>query len=354
MLSNLSDTLFFLLRVLIAVGGGFIVGLIVAWIIFSIFKRYGKDEDNVLFRSINRNLRRPAFFFIPVVFALLSLPFTGLGAEGQQTMGRILEIMLYLFGAWMIIETTDVVGDLIKNAYRIDVKDNLQERKIITQLVYVKRLVAVVVFTIAVAFILLQFEKVRELGAGLLTSAGVAGIIIGFAAQKSIANLLAGFQLAFTQPIRIDDVVIVEGEWGRIEEITLTYVVIRIWDLRRLVVPLNYFNEKPFQNWTRTSADILGTVFLYLDYSVPIDAIRQELTRLLENNDLWDGRVNGVQVTDSKERYIEVRALMSAADASKAWDLRCYARENLIAFIRENYPDSLPKTRVEMGKGEEN
>ncbi len=154
------------------------------------------------------------------------------------------------------------------------------------------------VFIVAVAFILLQFDKVRELGTGLLTSAGVAGIIIGLAAQKSIANLLAGFQLAFTQPIRIDDVVIVENEWGKIEEITLTYVVVRIWDERRLVVPLNYFNEKPFQNWTRSSSQLLAYVFLYTDYRVSVDALRQKFTDLLEGNPLWDNRVNVVQVTN--------------------------------------------------------
>ena len=174
----------------------------------------------------------------------------------------------------------------------------------------------------------------------------VAGIVVGFAAQRSIATLLAGFQIALTQPIRVDDVVIVENEWGRVEDITLTYVVVRVWDLRRLVVPITYFIEQPFQNWTRSSAEILGTVFLYVDYTVPLDAVRAELTRLLETSRYWDGKVNVLQVTDAKEHTLEIRALASAADASLAWDLRCEIREKLVAFIQRNYPASLPRLRA--------
>ncbi|RYZ24858.1 MAG: mechanosensitive ion channel, partial [Chitinophagaceae bacterium] len=181
-----------------------------------------------------------------------------------------------------------------------------------------------------------------------LTGVGIGGIIIGFAAQKSLGNLLAGFQIAFTQPIRIDDVLIVEGEWGKVEEITLTYVVVNIWDQRRLILPITYFIEKPFQNWTRVSAELLGTVFLYLDYTIPIEPLRQEMTRLLSSNPLWDKRVNVVQVTDStKDSSIEVRFLMSASNSSRAFDLRCNIREAMIAFIQTNYPESLPKKRLE-------
>jgi small-conductance mechanosensitive channel len=172
------------------------------------------------------------------------------------------------------------------------------------------------------------------------------GIIIGFAAQRSIANLFAGVQLALTQPIRLDDVVIVEGEWGRIEEVTMTYVVVAIWDMRRLVVPLSYFIEKPFQNWTRVSSDILGTVFIYTDYNVPVNTLREELTRLLTQAALWNGEVNVLQVTDAKASMVELRALMSAKDSGTAFDLRVHVREKLIEFLQKNYPESLPKTRV--------
>jgi small-conductance mechanosensitive channel len=200
------------------------------------------------------------------------------------------------------------------------------------------------VFTLA--SMLMVFDSVRQFGASILASAGIAGIIVGFAAQRSIATLLAGFQIALTQPIRLDDVVIVENEWGRIEEITLTYVVVRVWDLRRLVVPITYFIEQPFQNWTRSSADILGTVFLYVDYGVPLDAIRVEFARILQASRYWDRKVSVLQVTDAKEHTLELRALASAADASLAWDLRCEIREKLIMFIQHTYPESLPRFRA--------
>jgi small-conductance mechanosensitive channel len=201
---------------------------------------------------------------------------------------------------------------------------------------------------VTLATALMTFEKVRQLGTTLLASAGIAGIIIGIAAQRSIAALIAGVQMALTQPIRVDDVVIVENEWGRIEEITLTYVVVRIWDLRRLIVPTTYFLEKPFQNWTRVSTDLLGTVFLYVDYTVPVEEVRAELKRLAENSELWDGQVCVLQVTDTTEHAMQLRVLVSASDASNAWTLRCEVREKLVEFIQKNYPRSLPRLRADV------
>ena len=173
---------------------------------------------------------------------------------------------------------------------------------------------------------------------------------MGFASQKILGGMLAGVQLAFTQPIRLDDVVVVENEWGRIEEINLTYVVVKIWDERRLILPTTYFIEKPFQNWTRTNADILGTVFIYTDYNVPLEKLRNELNRLLQTTDLWDGKTSAMEVTDSTDRTMEIRALMSAENSSKAFDLRVFIRENLILFIQQQYPESLPKSRIVMAK----
>jgi small-conductance mechanosensitive channel len=181
---------------------------------------------------------------------------------------------------------------------------------------------------------------------GLFASAGVAGIIIGFSAQKAIGTLIAGIQIAFAQPFRLDDAVVVEGEWGWIEEINLTYVVVRIWDQRRLVLPTTYFLEKPFQNWTRTSADIIGSVFLYTDYTISFDALREELDRILAVTPLWDKKVKVLQVTDSKELTVEIRILVSAKNSPTAWDLRVHVREKMIEFIQKNYPDALPKSRV--------
>jgi small-conductance mechanosensitive channel len=196
----------------------------------------------------------------------------------------------------------------------------------------------------------MTFEKVRQLGAGILASAGIAGIIVGLAAQKSLGTLLAGIQIAIAQPIRLDDVVIVEGEWGRIEEITLTFVVVRIWDQRRLVLPITYFLDKPFQNWTRVSAELLGTIFLYVDYTVPVEALRQELQRIVESDERWDRRVVGLVVTNVSERTVELRALISAADSGRAWDLRCHVREKLVEFVRDNYPQALPRLRAELSE----
>jgi len=250
--------------------------------------------------------------------------------------------------AWLIIRFTSVLDDLVLSRYQIDVRDNLQARKIRTQLQIFKKIVTVVVAILALAIMLMTFDKVRQLGASILASAGIIGIIVGLAAQRTIATLLAGIQIAITQPIRVDDVVIVENEWGRIEEITFTYVVVRIWDLRRLVLPITNFIEKPFQNWTRVSADLLGTVFIYVDYTVPIQAIREELHRILKSTDLWDGKAWVLQVTNTTDRTVELRALMSASDAPTAWNLRCDVREKLIEFIQKNYPDGLPKVRAEI------
>jgi hypothetical protein len=209
-----------------------------------------------------------------------------------------------------------------------------------------KKIAMTVVAIFAIGSTLMVFDSVRQFGASILASAGIAGIIVGLAAQRSIGTLLAGIQIAFTQPIRVDDVVIVENEWGKVEDITLTYVVVRIWDERRLVLPVSYFIERPFQNWTRSTSDLLATVFLHVDYTAPIEALRAELTRVLQASALWDGRVNVLQVTDARERTLEIRALASAADSSRAWDLRCEVREKLVGYLRRTCPDALPRTRA--------
>jgi small-conductance mechanosensitive channel len=195
---------------------------------------------------------------------------------------------------------------------------------------------------------LMTFPEIRELGGSVLASAGLAGLVGGIAMRPTISNLIAGLQIAVTQPIRIEDVVIVEGDWGWIEEILTTYVVVRTWDLRRLIVPLSYFIDHVFQNWTRRTADLLAYVYIYCDYSVPVEELRTEFRRLVESSPLWNQQVCVLQVTDASERTMQVRALTSASDSSKAWDLRCYVRENLIRFLQQKYPESLPKTRAEL------
>lgn len=259
-----------------------------------------------------------------------------------------LSVLLIASVAWLTISALSAGEEMLLSHYSIDREDNLSARTVQTQVRFARKLLASVVIVVTVASILMLSEKVRQLGTGILTSAGILGIVVGLAAQRSIANLLVGLQIAVTQPVRIDDVVVIEKEWGRIEEITSTYVAVRLWDLRRLMVPLSYFIEKPFQNWTRTSAEIIGTVYLHTDYLVNVEVLRQELLKILHQSTLWNGRVCALQVTDARKDGLELRALMSASDASKAWDLRCEVREKLVLFLQENCPSSLPRVRVEM------
>lgn len=324
-----------------------LLGFIVKLIITALLHYYKNTKDYSLFKTILTHLSVPLNAFVPLLTLNTLLPF--LMYEGGYIVyfKKLLEILLIISFANVLISTVRIFEDHFYHIYDLNKADNLKERKVQTQLRFVRKVIIVFIVLITVAVILLSFDNVRKIGAGLLTGVGIGGIIIGFAAQKSLSNLLAGFQIAFTQPIRIDDVLVVEGEWGKVEDITLTYVVLNIWDQRRLILPITYFIEKPFQNWTRTTAQLLGTVFLYVDYTCPVATIREELNRLLSATDLWDKRLGIVQVTDSKEQTMELRILVSAADSSKAFDLRCYIRENLIKFLQENHIDSLPKIRME-------
>ena len=298
--------------------------------------------DDVLYPVAGRAARQ----ILPLLALILGAPALEVAPDLEQLFQNGASLVLIAVVAILLYQLVDAAAAFLLHQHRLDTADNLQARAVHTQVMVLKKVAVTIIGIFALASMLMVFESVRQFGASILASAGIAGIIIGFAAQRSIATLLAGFQIAITQPIRVDDVVIVENEWGRIEDITLTYVVVRIWDLRRLVLPITYFIERPFQNWTRTSADILGTVFLRVDYSVPLERLRTELTRVLTSSPHWDGKVNGLQVTDAGERTLEVRALMSAADASKAWDLRCEVREKLVTFLQEQYPESLPRLRA--------
>ena len=248
--------------------------------------------------------------------------------------------------SWIIIEIIHILKRRLLDRYDLDRENNLKSRKLHTQYNILERVIIFIIIVVTIGLMLISIESIKEIGVGIFASAGVVGIIVGLSAQKMVGAVLAGIQIAISQPFRIDDAVVVEGEWGWIEEIKLTYVVVRIWDKRRLVLPTTYFLEKPFQNWTRTTADILGTVFIFTDYNISVDVLREELTRLLNNTDLWDRKVNVIQVTDSKQNYMELRILVSASSSPRAWDLRVHVREKMIEFIQKNYPESLPKTRI--------
>lgn len=258
---------------------------------------------------------------------------------------NIITILLF---SWFLFEITRTGKNILLSRFDITQEDNLASRKIHTQINLLQKIIQFLILLFALGFILLSFESIRKVGIGLFASAGIAGIIIGLSAQKVVGTLLAGIQIALTQPFRIDDAVVVENEWGWIEEINLTYVVVRIWDKRRLVLPTTYFLEKPFQNWTRSSAEIIGTVYIYTDYTIPFQKLRDELTRLLDASELWDKKVNVLQVTDSKENSVEIRILVSAKNSPSAWDLRVYIREKMIEYIQKNYPESLPRSRVSL------
>ncbi len=259
----------------------------------------------------------------------------------------ILYILIFAFGA---IKFSYILEEVILRKHKLSTPDNLSSRKIYTQVSYLKKIIIIAIFLIAISIILMQFKPVKDVGTTIIASAGVIGIILGFAAQKSLNLFMAGLRVAFTQPIRIDDVLVVNGEWGRVEEISLTYVVFRIWDLRRLIIPVSYFIENPFENWTRFSANLLGTVFIYTDYKIDVEDIRNELLNILKESDLWDNQAWGLQVTDSTDKSLQLRALLSASDSSKLWDLRCLVREKLIKYIGEKYPGSLPRVRNEIQK----
>jgi len=330
------------------IAGAVVAGFVAYFIIRIVLKLMSRRRQDVIIESFARHSKRPLRLTLPVIAIMIALPFAPLPDKLGELARQTTSVLLILSIAWLLIRSANVLEDYLSFRYRVEDKDNLQARKIVTQVQVFRKVFAVIVLVLAVAMALLNFEKVRQLGTTILASAGIIGVVLGFASQRSIALLFAGLQVAFTQPIRIDDVVIVEGEWGRVEEISLTFVVVRIWDLRRLVVPISYFIENPFQNWTRTSSDLLGTVFLYADYSVPVGKLREELQRLLEASPHWDRKVAGIQVTDATDRTVEVRALMSAADSSALWNLRCEVREGLIDYLQREFPDSLARLRADV------
>lgn len=302
-----------------------------------------------------KTLRR---LLLPIVIAGLTiileyslLPGLNLSEFHQNLFEKFLRILLIGSICWMLIVGLRGIKLIFLKNFDIYQENNLRYRKFFTQYNILEKLISFLIIFLGIAFSLMLFEEVKQLGISLFASAGITGIILGLAAQRLIGTALAGLQLAFTQPIRLDDVLVVEGEWGRVEEINLTYVVVKIWDKRRLVLPSTYFIEKPFQNWTRTNAEILGTVFLYTDYKVPFESLRHALKEILATTQLWDGQVAELVVTNAKESMVESRILVSAKDSGTAWDLRVFVREKMITYLQENHPESLPRLRVEMMEG---
>jgi small-conductance mechanosensitive channel len=286
-----------------------------------------------------------------VVLPLVGLNLVWQGApddlHGLTTLQRITGMLLIGAVTWLVARCINGFSRAVIASHPVTVADNLNARRIHTQARVLSRTLSGLVTIMGGALMLMTLPGVRQVGASLLASAGLVGIVAGFAARPVLGNLIAGLQIGLTQPIRLDDVVVVEGEWGVIEEITGAYVVVRLWDQRRLVVPLQYWVEKPFQNWTRNSAQLIGTVFLWVDYHMPLQPLRHELQRACEASPLWDGRLSLLQVTEAGEHAVQLRALVTAADSGQAWDLRCAVREALLDFMQREYPQFLPQLRAQ-------
>ncbi len=328
------------------IGIALAVGLSGWWLLMTLTRRLkGRDYRRA---RIARVISRPLAFALPLLVLIPALEATPLEGRWLDQSLRLLHIGLTACVIWLLVRAVAAGEQAILRDNPIDVADNLEARRIQTQTRVLSRVLMGAIILVGVSLALLTFPMVRQIGTALLASAGIIGLVAGIAAKPVFGNLIAGLQIALTQPIRLDDVVIVEGEWGRVEEIGSSYVVVRIWDERRMVVPLTWFIENPFQNWTRRSADLLGTAFLWLDYRAPIAAIRSELERICEGEKLWDGRVCVTQVTEASEHTLQVRLLVSARNSGDAFDLRCMVRERMLDFLAREHPQALPRTRAEL------
>lgn len=297
-------------------------------------------------QAVVARTRRPGAALMPAVAVELALGAMQRATTLTRVVGHCADILLVGAVAWLAIEGSFVADDLLGSKFTLDPADNLRARRVRTQIQLLRRVATVIIVVTALAVVLLSFGRVRTLGASLLASAGLAGLVAGTAARPALGSVISGIQLAITQPFRIDDVIVVDGQWGRVEEIALTYVVLRLWDLRRLVLPVPYFLNKPFENWTRSRADLLGTVTLHVDYATPLDLMRSELAQLAESTPLWDRRTCLLQVLEAGPNTLLVRALLSARSASDSFDLCCFVREGLISWMAAHHPQYLPRLRT--------
>ena len=325
---------------LAAAGVGFLLAVLVGVVV----RRGGRASEQTLLLS--RRARAPLRVTMSLLGALVVLVARP-GEESWRTLAvRVTTIALIAAVAWLVAALAFWAEDAALDRYRMDVVDNRHVRRVRTQVVLLRRLTVAAVVVLGAAAVLLTFPSARGVGASIVASAGVLGVVLGVAAQTTLSNAIAGFQLAFSDAVRVDDVVVVEDEWGRIEDLTLTHVVVHVWDDRRLVLPCTYFTSTPYENWTRRDSDVIGTVEMDVDWSVPVEQVREELGRVVHRTELWDGRVAVVQVTGATGSFVRLRALVSSTDGPTLFDLRCHVREALVSYLRREHPSALPRLRV--------
>jgi len=327
-----------------------VAAILLAWwlhaLAFAALQRWVSGQD-LFRRSLASRIKGPSRLAAIMLAIALAVTIAPLSSDQAAVVRRLMIVGIVILTGWGLATVLHVWTVVYLRRFKLDSEDNLLARKHITQSRILERIARTLIVLLTLAAALMTFDSVRQFGVGLLASAGVAGVVMGLALQPMLKNLIAGVQLAITQPIRIDDALLVDGEWGHVEEITSSYVVIRLWDWRRMIVPLSYFIEQPFQNWTRESSALIGTVFLYVDFTVPVAEFRQELERIVRASPLWDGQFVSLQVTDFKESTMEIRMLVSASTASRTFDLRCEVREKMIAYVQQRHPEALPHVRTE-------
>ncbi len=331
-----------LLGASIAIVGSVLAVVIVYWLLSIVSKRRRARHLALLISTT----RKSAIALSIAISGTESIRFAPLTwRSGLNSVARIAVILTIV---WIIVNVLAVVSSMVIERFDITATDNRDARRAVTQVGLIHRVISITVIIIGILVSLTTLPAVRTFGTTVLASAGILGIIAGIAGQSTLGNMIAGIQIAFSGALRIGDVVVVQAQWGTIETITLTYVVVKIWDERRLVMPVSYFVNTPFENWTRDSSRILGTVLIYVDYSISIDDLRKELISYVGEHPLWDKRVVTLQVVDSTERTIQIRALVSAATSGDSWNLRCDVREHLISYLRSASPESLPRVRIDV------
>jgi small-conductance mechanosensitive channel len=316
---------------------------------YFVLRRRAAEPRQAVARSFIRNTHRPIQLLLPFGAAAVATAIVPLPGGLRADLLHAISIALILAGSWLLVRLTYILEDALLVRYQGDAKDTLRARQLETQIHVLRRLSVAVGAVIGIGGVLLTFPQARVAGAGLLASAGVVGVIVGLALTPIVTNLAAGLQIAISQPIRLDDVVVVNDYWGRIEEIHLTYVVIKVWDLKRVIVPVSYLTQNPFENWTRSPSNLLGYVYIEVDYTMPVEALREHLGEVVRASPDWDGQVWNLQVTNLGHETVQLRALMSSSDSTTSWNLQCAVREKALAFLQDSYPSALPRVRTEVG-----